>query len=377
MPFSIRKFSKRILIAINVLAALMFCANCLQSWQKADTFWFLGFFSLSFPYLFIILVVFFFFWLAANIRYTLISVAAILIAWKDVDILFNVKQTAFIMNKADGNLRVMSWNVQSFYGLENNYEMQRRNAEKMMKLIEDVNPDLLCIQEFGQYDSSKQSRNYVGTLKQMGYSNYALSKDYKRARGGYSNGVAIFSKYRIIQTGRVPFTPGPESILYADMVVEKDTIRVFTTHLQSFKFSGNDYRDIEKIKNNDDSLYEASLNIYSKMKRAFRKRAQQADVLKPMLNESPYPEILACDMNDVPTSYSYWQLKGNRYDAFAEKGFGIGRTFITLAPTLRIDYIMPNKRYRVKQFEIIEKRYSDHYPIVADLQLQDSARTND
>jgi endonuclease/exonuclease/phosphatase family metal-dependent hydrolase len=105
------------------------------------------------------------------------------------------------------------------------------------------------------------------------------------------------------------------------------------------------------------------------MRRAYRNRANQAAMMQPLLDKSPYPELLACDMNDVPTSYAYWELKGERTDAFAEKGFGVGRTFMALAPTLRIDYIMADKRFNVKQFDIIQKRYSDHFPIVADLTL--------
>ena len=140
MAFSFRKFSKHIFITINILVAIAFCAPALQPWQKADTFWFLGFFSLAFPYLFIILLVFIFFWLAAKPPYMLISLAAMAIAWKQVDVLFNVKQAGFTETKKTGQLRVMSWNVKSFRGNETDRVMQRRNADKMMKLIEEVKP---------------------------------------------------------------------------------------------------------------------------------------------------------------------------------------------------------------------------------------------
>jgi endonuclease/exonuclease/phosphatase family metal-dependent hydrolase len=369
MNFSFRKFSKHIFITINILVALAFCVTALQPFLGPQTFWFLGFFSLAFPYLFIILLVFIFFWLAANVRYTLISILAMAICWKQIDVLFNVTQQEFKLKKQPQQLRLMSWNVKSFRGMETEQKPQLRNAEKMMKLIEEVNPDLICFQEFAQYDSGGEKRDYVRQLKEQGYKYFVLSKDYTRVKVGYTNGIGIFSKTPFINTKKIPFTSNKESILYADLVFNQDTIRIFTSHLQSFRFSGNDYRDLQKITNPDDSLFEASLNIYSKMKRAFRNRAQQADVINPLLNESPYPEILACDMNDVPTSYAYWQLKGERNDAFAEMGFGVGRTFIALAPTLRIDYIMPDKRFGIKQFHILQKRYSDHLPIVADLSL--------
>lgn len=373
MALSLRKIGKRFFITVNVIVALGFIATCLQPLLDPESFWFLGFFSLAFPYLFIILVVFVFFWLAANIPYSLISLFALGIGWKQIDVLFNVKQQPFSFQKKQNDLRVMSWNVKSFWGMDRNRRAQDRNAEKIFKIIEEADPDLLCIQEFGQYEDPNQNRNYVKQLRKHGFNHYVLSKDYRRSKAGYSSGVAIFSKLPLLETERVPFTSNPESILYADVILPNDTIRLFTTHLESFKFSGNDYRDIQKIKNTEDSLYEASLNIYSKMKRAYRNRAKQAKMVRRLLDESPYPVILACDMNDVPTSYVYWELKGNRADAFAEKGFGVGRTFLALAPTLRIDYILPDKRFFVSQFGIIQKRYSDHFPIVADLKLNDIA----
>jgi endonuclease/exonuclease/phosphatase family metal-dependent hydrolase len=54
-------------------------------------------------------------------------------------------------------------------------------------------------------------------------------------------------------------------------------------------------------------------------------------------------------------------------DAFLKKGFGIGRTFNALSPTLRIDYIMADPRFRIRQFKRIVKEYSDHYMLVADV----------
>jgi endonuclease/exonuclease/phosphatase family metal-dependent hydrolase len=56
-------------------------------------------------------------------------------------------------------------------------------------------------------------------------------------------------------------------------------------------------------------------------------------------------------------------------DAFLEKGSGIGRTFSSLSPTLRIDYILASKEFSIEQFNRVEKNYSDHYMLVTDLKL--------
>jgi endonuclease/exonuclease/phosphatase family metal-dependent hydrolase len=76
------------------------------------------------------------------------------------------------------------------------------------------------------------------------------------------------------------------------------------------------------------------------------------------------------DLNDVPNSYTYFTIKGDMQDAFLRKGFGIGRTFSALSPTLRIDYIFADREFKVKQFNRLVRNYSDHYMIVADMKYE-------
>jgi endonuclease/exonuclease/phosphatase (EEP) superfamily protein YafD len=166
----------------------------------------------------------------------------------------------------------------------------------------------------------------------------------------------------------VQFSSSPESLLFADIVWQKDTIRVFTSHLQSFKFQNDDFADFETTDREGNRLVAASSNLLSKMKRAFRNRGVQADQIRPILDSSHHPAFFCGDLNDVPGSYTYWQLRGNTWqDAFLKKGFGIGRTYMSLAPTLRIDYIFADSSWTVQQFATVPGRLSDHLPIVADL----------
>jgi endonuclease/exonuclease/phosphatase family metal-dependent hydrolase len=75
--------------------------------------------------------------------------------------------------------------------------------------------------------------------------------------------------------------------------------------------------------------------------------------------------------NDVPNSYTYFTIKGNRQDAFIEKGKGIGRTYSNVSPTLRIDYILASKKFKVSQLKEYILPFSDHYPLVADLKWKE------
>ena len=100
-------------------------------------------------------------------------------------------------------------------------------------------------------------------------------------------------------------------------------------------------------------------------------RKGQVDLIREVISNDPYPSILTGDFNDVPNSYAYATIKGDKFqDVFLEKGFGVGRTFNGISPTLRIDYIFTTRDFEVTQFNRVVKDLSDHYMLVADVQLK-------
>jgi endonuclease/exonuclease/phosphatase family metal-dependent hydrolase len=158
--------------------------------------------------------------------------------------------------------------------------------------------------------------------------------------------------------------------MHADIKVNNDTIRVYTTHLQSLQFRKSDYDKIDQIKEADDGLVSNSKTIFSKMKKGLSYRKIQTDIVRQVLDDSPYPFLLCGDLNDVPNSYTYFTIKGDLQDAFLKKGFGIGRSFSSLSPTLRIDYLFADDHFKINQFNRVVKNYSDHYLIISDVKLE-------
>ena len=81
----------------------------------------------------------------------------------------------------------------------------------------------------------------------MGYPYNYWVGDYILKKGTYLAGTAIFSKYPIIKTFRLQYNgerkdKAFESLIAADLDLGKDTIRVFTTHLQSILLKDDDYK---------------------------------------------------------------------------------------------------------------------------------------
>lgn len=365
------KLAKRIFLFVHITIALLFLLASLAPYLNPKHWWFLSFLGLGFVVFLVLLILFILFWIIFSPRYTLISIVALLIGWKAISVFITLRPAPdFYIQKAPNALRVMHWNVARFREWRRNNNKGSQSRLKMMEQIRRQNADVLCLQEF--FHSTNpiyyDNLNYIKKELDYPYHYFSWSND------GYRQwtGQVIFSRYPIVDSGKTVFPrPGlPETLLHADVIFNEDTVRVFTTHLQSVQFKKEDYKSIEEIKNRDDSLLQNSRNIFSKLKRAIRIRSTQAKLVQDAIQESPHPVIVTGDFNDIPNSYTYYTISKGLQDAFLKKGFGIGRTYSGISPTLRIDFILAGQQFEVVQYNRLVKNLSDHYAIIADLQLE-------
>lgn len=360
-----RRATKTVLISINAFVSLLFLTACLSPYLNPTHWWLIGFTGLIIPYVVLVLIFFLIFWLTVKPVLVWIPLLTLGIGWQQISVMFAWHPgSGFSKKRHDNIIRIVDWNVQSFNGLSKSKEVQKMIRNDVVASILKWQPDVICLQEF---NNATTADNISLFAKQYRY--HFFSKDYQRANGSYQSGCIIFSKFPIVDSGKVKY-PVAESLIYADILKGEDTIRVFTTHLQSFKFKKEDYNDIEKIREQEDEDLAASKNIFRKMRLAFSRRGIQANMVREEIDKSPHPSILCGDFNDVPNSYAYFHIRGYRQDAFLQKGFAIGRTFIALAPTLRIDYILPTTEFTIKQFEMVDEGLSDHIMLVTDVLLQ-------
>lgn len=371
MAGMIRRFTKRFFIVLNCIVCVLFLLACLVPYLNPATWWPIGFLGLMVPYLVILLVFFMLFWLITKPRLCILPFITLLIGFRQLSTLFalNAKST-FTTVKIEPRIRIADWNVGSLVGLSKGRDKQKAIRKQIASALINTHADVICLQEFNHsYTQGSQADNIGLLIKE--YPHYFFSEDYQKGKGFFLYGSIIFSRYPIIHSGKIQY-PGKraESLIYADIVKGKDTIRLFTTHLQSFRFSASDYQDIERIQQQDKELFDASKNLFKKMKVAFTRRGLQANIVREALDDSPYPSVICGDFNDVPNSYTYFQIRGAWQDAFLDKDFGIGRTYIALAPTLRIDYILPGPGFEIHQFDMVDEDLSDHLMLVADVSLK-------
>lgn len=363
MP-SKNKRVKIFFLVIFILITLTYLLTCLIPFLNPGTFWFIAILGLGFPFLLALVIVCTIIAAIKKSKWIFLSLAALLLSYQQISVVFGFRNTKeFDMLKPDNSLRVMSWNVSRWTQGETQIGKDKGSSFRnlMMDAVQMTDADVLCFQEFFEsYDASVFASN-IGPLKKMGYNYFFFSPISITGKGVFRTGLIILSKYPIIDSAyfKTISEGHSEGFSYASVKYGNQTIRFFNTHLESMGISRTAYGEILPT--------ETSRTIVSKIKRSYYFRSQQTDKLAEEMKRSPYPIVFCGDVDDVPNSYTYFKIKGDMQDAFLKKGFGFGRSYQFISPTLRIDYMMTDKKFKVEQFSTLDYKYSEHYPQVMDI----------
>ena len=372
MAGALKRFTKRFFITCNILLVIVYLLACFIPFLNAGKYWPIAILGLGFPLMIILLFIFIFLWAIIRSKWIFLPIIALILSWQQISVFFAFGKPASPTARPENSLRILNWNVSSWDEANKHKNGGQSHRKDMLALIHSQGADILCLQEFFEFESSNFYEPNIPAVKAMGYPYHYFVPHYFRYQNAYRMGVAIFSKYPILDTAVVPYqqNSAADNLVYADINVNGKTIRLMTTHLQSVRFNHVDYEGINKIKNTDDQALKASKNILSKIITAYQYRSGQAELVRAEIDKSPHPVIICGDFNDVPNSYTYFTIKGDLKDAFIAKGAGIGKTLRILGPTLRIDYILADKTLSISQFNKFNVPYSDHYPIMADIVLK-------
>lgn len=368
-----RKIIERIILILNITAALFLLLSYLAPLIDPSKFFFPALLGLIYPYLLVTNVAFAIYWLIRLKKEVLISLLVILLGWNHLNNLLPLNLSRKDVPDhipSSQFLRVLSYNVRGFdiYHWIQDPDIKR----EMFGLIEQQEPDIVCFQEYFTtiYRGRKHS-DIAGHLDYLPHNEVYYATDPAKKTGF---GIATFSRYPIIRRSRIPFNTTGNAAMYTDILFRSDTIRVFNVHLQSIRFRDEDYAfmDTLKFKYSNEHMREIK-NIGSQLKTAFSVRAGQADMISSYIEDSPHPVIVMGDFNDTPRSYAYRKIKKGMKDAFSKAGRGFGNTYSGNLPSVRIDYILYSDPLIPYQFERIKREFSDHYPITVRLQFPEPA----
>lgn len=361
-------FIDKFFLWLNCLLCIALLISAFAYVMDPRKAWALAFFGLAYPALLIANLILLLYWLLKKKWYALLSIICIACGYNTL-----LNTIGFHLHGKDtklsyGNImRMMTYNVHDFkrYGFDNDVSTK----SDILHIIATQQPDIIGIQEFytrkhGRYDMRDS------LLKIMGTAYYYFNPVVSNTREAI--GIAVFSKFPIIGYGLVPFSDkkNENSCIYIDVKKWGRTVRIYSVHLQSIRFDPEDYKYYNRIAGQGKPEASSAWRLGSKLKIAFKKRADQLFIIKHHAAQCPYPYIISGDFNDTPASFAVNQMAEGLKNAFREKGLGFGKTYNGDFPNFQIDYIMASPQFDVLDYRVIEKKLSDHYPVRSDLLLK-------
>ncbi len=347
----------------NGLCALLLLLTYLAPHVSPATLWWPALLAFTYPYQLLLHAGLILWWLLFRRKRILLSLIVLLIGWTHIGDHFQLSGHSDPPTGGGKGVKVMSYNVRLFDLY--NWSGNRKTHKAIFEQLHAADPDILCLQEFFHSPDTRFFRTKDKLIDEFGYR--AVHDQYSHI-GRYQQhfGIAIFSRLPIVKRGVIPF---PESwnnqCIWADVVLPDDTIRIYSAHLASYHFGDADYKFIENLdgETQGDSLRTGGLRILKLLRKGFRQRAEEVGILADHVRQSPHPVVYCGDMNDVPMSYSYHQLRTMLDDAFTESGKGIGGTYNGRLPNLRIDHILHDPSLSGWGFFTHPEELSDHKAI--------------
>ena len=332
-------FWNKIIVFVNSILAILLLLSYLLPYISPETVPIFTIISLAVPVLLALNIFFIIYWIIKLKKYFTMSLISIILGIGYISNIYKFSEKKIFLND---DLKVMSYNVRLF----NHYKWSTDSTivKKISSFIAEKEPDVLSIQEYYDAESLQLKYPYQFIKTKSNFNKF---------------GLAIFSKFKIINSGSLDLKESANNIIYTDILKDKDTIRVYNIHLESLKM--NTSQENFGTKNSD--------KLLEQMEASFQKQAKQVELFLQHEKKWDGKKILCGDFNNTAFSWVYRELSNEKQDAFKEAGKGLGKTFNYWYP-LRIDFILTDANFDINNFKTFDIPYSDHYPILARLNLK-------
>lgn len=318
--------------------ALLFIASLALPYIAPKSFPLLSIMSLMVPLILFAHVLLGIYWLLAGLKKQfLLSFLCILLA---VGLSFFPYKFESKEVVSGSSFAVLNYNVRLF----NKYQWIESDKvpASISNFLEKEDPEIITFQEYYREKNFKIKHPYK----------------YEKLNGGkVGTGLAIYSKYRIVNQGSLDFDHSYNNAIYIDILRNNDTIRIYNVHLESFGIKP------DSVDLNIDE--KRSKKLIYRLKKSFSKQQDQVEKFLDHYSQCHYKTIISGDFNNTAFSWAYRKLKADLNDTFLEAGEGFGKTYSFNKYPLRIDFILADKKFKVNQHKNYEIKFSDHEPVLA------------
>ena len=247
-------------------------------------------------------------------------------------------------------IKIASYNVAMF-----SREISGFIAQDILSEMKKQKVDIICFQEYNDHSGDKKNSDSY--------------KDYFPYMVVGESDMVIYSRFPIKNFKNLNFEMTNNSAMWAEIDVNGQIIRVYNAHLETTGINSTFHKaakvEARGMEVEGNALIRA---FYGNYTLGMIARSGQANVLAMDMRACEAPIIVCGDFNDVPYSYVYNTMLGDKVDGFAECGSGFMYTFRG-KKAVRIDYIFHDKGMEGLTYYKRELSYSDHYPVFMKIAL--------
>ncbi len=336
---------RKLVFLINIILILVTLVICGLTYIAPSKQGVLLGVTLLLPGLLVTNFIFFIFWLVKLDKRVLLPLGFLVVCFPFFNRFFNIELNPSQKKELplENKVRIASFNVLHY----NNQEFETESLNNCFSLFENEKVDLFGLQEAN---------------KNINRSPFVNSNNIK----GHFSQSRIYTKHKILTSEVLDISFGKHSkrrsITCADVIISKDTLRMYNLHFESYRFS----------KKATELHKKGITNFRGKIKKVFKVHEKEVNELILHIKKSPYPVIVTGDFNNNSFSYEYTQLikQCALKDTFVEAGNGFGATFDFKYFPTRIDFILVPKTAKVYSHDVVRnKNWSDHYPIITEISL--------
>ena len=202
--------------------------------------------------------------------------------------------------------------------------------EKLLKLVEDEQPDIIVLQEV--------SPQWAAALQPM-----KATYPYGQIEAREGNfGIALLSRFPLGESVTIESPPLAFPTIVADVLIDERSVHLVTTH----------------------PMIPAGRHLYSA-------RNEQLDTLPKLLESDSDASLLVGDLNAGMWDYHYRKLEDSTGLRNARKGFGVVPTWPTFMPfaMIPIDHVLVSDAISVQSIHSGSRIGSDHLPLIVTMSL--------
>jgi endonuclease/exonuclease/phosphatase family metal-dependent hydrolase len=253
--------------------------------------------------------------------------------------------------------RILTFNIahgrglSPFQGLHGRRRFQR-NLQKIAKLLNELEPDIVAIQEIDKDSRWSGSFDHLEYLNSVAGFPHAVFGVNNRRAGSYqlNYGNAILSRYPIVAWENITFGAhkiGEKGFLYTEINARGHLLPVVNLHLH-YGSRTHRFRQIDQ------------LMVYLNAKRASRRHRWAAEpILCGDLNNPSHRDDATASL------FQYFSLQGN-YTLHPAQGV---HTFPSPWPRRGLDFIFLPPTCRLRHCQVVRCNLSDHRPVMAEFTL--------